>query len=505
MGEPLDRRKFLGSMGALCCGALSGGLSQAQSVSTDPRHSRDQGGVDDAGKGSSALTTASMEELILEHARAFAAKAKPLRILIPKGCHANIEPATKGFELATGVPIKLLEVPVDDVNSTILLRTQAKQVHYDLALPATFGIPELVEGGCFLPLDELAKAYEPPGYSDTALYHVGNRYRGKLYGYQTDGDTYLMFYNQNLLTDPAQSKSFEDHHGYEPSIPQTWEQLDRLLEHYHRPSAGQFGGTLFRSTSYMVWEWWVRFHAKGFYPFGESLEPRIAEPAGVKALEELVHASRYQYPFATSNGLFENWKAFGEGKALVNIGWGGTQKYLRAKTRLRGKLGFGEAPGGEISGKSIAMPYFNWGWNYVVSASTSQPELSYLLALFACSPKTSTAAVRASDGFFDPFREEHYSDPGIVETYSSEFLDVHRKSMSAALPDLYLDGRGEYFQALRFAISRANSGQAKPQEALATAATQWKQITRRRGPEAQLEQWTALRKSYPPQLRALLK
>ena len=68
----------------------------------------------------------------------------------------------------------------------------------------------------------------------------------------------------------------------------------------------------------------MRFPAKGFFPFDDDLNPQLNNDGGIEALEELVAASRSLYPGANSNGLFENFEAYGRGNTFCNIGWGGT-------------------------------------------------------------------------------------------------------------------------------------------------------------------------------------
>jgi multiple sugar transport system substrate-binding protein len=190
--------------------------------------------------------------------------------------------------------------------------------------------------------------------------------------------------------------------------------LDRQLAFFRQPDKGQYGGALFRSQYFIAWEWWVRFHAKGFFPFTDDLTPQINNEAGIQALAELVAASKSLYPGARTNGLFENFEAYGKGDIYANIGWGGTQKYLDSKSSIKGKRTYGPTPGGSVNGKLLKTPYFNWGWNYVVSTLSPEQEIAYLFTLYATSPELSTIAVRDPDGYFDPFRLEHYTDPEII-------------------------------------------------------------------------------------------
>ena len=222
-----------------------------------------------------------------------------------------------------------------------------------------------------------------------------------------------------------------------------------------------YGGALFRTQYFIAWEWWVRFHAKGFFPFDDDLKPQINNDAGVKALEELTAASKFLYPGARTNGLFENFEAYGKGDRFANIGWGGTQKYLNSdKSKRQGQARLRSNPWrpGQRHAR-LKTPYFNWGWNYVVSSVSKEQEIAYLFTLYAYSPDMSTIAVRDPGGYFDPFRDEHYKDPEIIKAYSAEFLDVHEASMRGSIPDLYFKGQGEYFDVLRVNVQAADVGQ----------------------------------------------
>lgn len=445
------------------------------------------------------------DEVAAHAARLAAGRDIALTLLLPRGSLANVEAVGRAFAEATGVRLAYMEVPVDDINTRMMIDFMSGSRAFDLALPATFGLPDLIEAGVLLRLDDFADRFQPADLQRASLYAIGDYYKDALYGYQTDGDTYLMFYNRPWLENPEENKRFADRHGYELKIPDTWAELDAMMAHFHRPDDGRYGGALFRTPTYMAWEFWVRFHAKGFWPFDDEMEPHIGNEAGVAALEELIAASRHLYPDAGHNGLFENFEAFAKGNIFCNIGWGGTQKYLAGPTsNLRDKLAFGPTPGGVIEGELLQTPYFNWGWNYTVSSATAEPELAYLFALFAISPEMSTRAVRERDGYFDPFRVEHYADPTVLETYSPTFLAAHRESLTRSIPDLYLKGQGEYFSALRENIRLANAGDITAKKALMTTTKQWRQITRRMGRRGQIEQWHYLRTQYPSSVRRRL-
>ena len=429
-----------------------------------------------------------------------------LRVLIPNGAQDNVAPVIAAFTRQTGIEITAELVPLEDINTHLILNSFGSEDSHDVALPATFGMPDLVDAGVLRPLTDFAMSHEPDGLRSGILYDVGDSYDGEIYGFQADGDTYVMFYNAALLNDPAEQDRYGTQTGVALDIPKTWQELDRQLAYFHRPDQGLYGGALFRVSGYLAWEWWVRFHAKGVWPFSLEMEPQIVSDQGVAALTEMIEASQYLVPEAATQGLFENWERFGRGDVYCNIGWGGTQKYLNsAASRMQGKLAFGPTPGGMVTGELLQTPYFNWGWDYVVTRASSEPEIAYLFSLFASSPDISTQAIRAPGGYFDPYRAEHYADPEIRRVYSDAFLAVHQESLLSSIPDLYVANQSEYFSALNSWLDAALNKEVTPREALQRVAQEWQLITIRAGAESQRDRWAALRERYPPDARKLLR
>jgi multiple sugar transport system substrate-binding protein len=486
-GFPLSRRQVLqvAGAGALAYAAapLTSRLGHAQEATLDNVH-----------------------DFAAETAKKLAAGRNiTLKVMQPSGSLGNVKPVADIFTEKTGINFEYLEVPLGEINQKVLLEAVSRSGSFDLALPATFGIPDLAESGILVNLDQYAAKYEPKDFQADALFATGDYYKGSLYGYQTDGDTYLMFYHKDWLENADERKAFADKNGYELKVPDTWEEFDAMMAHFHRPDKNMYGGALFRTQYFIAWEWWGRFHAKGFYPLTDDLTPQINNDAGVQALEELVKATAYLYPGAKSNGLFENFEAYGQGDKFANIGWGGTQKFLNSeKSKMKGRMLFGSMPGGKVKGELLRTPYFNWGWNYVVSSVSPEPEIAYLYTLFACSPKMSTIAVRDPAGYFDPFRGAHYKDAEIQKTYSPEFLAAHKVSMEGSIPDLYLKGQGEYFDELRVNIAAADAGTKTAKQALDDTAAAWERITRRMGARSQAVQWKFLKSLYPEAVRGRL-
>jgi multiple sugar transport system substrate-binding protein len=103
-------------------------------------------------------------------------KPTTLTMLEPSGSLGNIKPVADQWKAATGIDIQFVEVPLDQINQKVLLEAVSKSGSFDIALPASFGIPDLVTSGILVNLDELAEKYEPEGYQKDYLYTIANYY-----------------------------------------------------------------------------------------------------------------------------------------------------------------------------------------------------------------------------------------------------------------------------------------------------------------------------------------
>ena len=233
-----------------------------------------------------------LHEIVAAHVRRLTGGDKPkLRLLLPNGSNANVAPIIAAFQESTGVEILAQQADAEELNTELYLDALTGTDAYDVALPATFGLPDLVASGAILPISRYVEKYEPPAFRDGIIFGTGDDFDGETYGFQTDGDAYTMFYHKDMLQDPQEQARYADTYGQLLKIPETWEELDRQMAYFNRPDEGKWGGLLFRTPDSLAWEWWIRFHAKGIWPFSPEMIPQVASDAGVQALEDMIRAT----------------------------------------------------------------------------------------------------------------------------------------------------------------------------------------------------------------------
>jgi multiple sugar transport system substrate-binding protein len=105
-----------------------------------------------------------------------------LKILEPSGSLGNIKPVADRWTAESGIKIEYVEVPLEEISQKVLLEAVSRTGSFDLALPASFGIPDLAESGILVNLDQFVGRYEPDGFQNTLLCKTGNYYKGNFYG-----------------------------------------------------------------------------------------------------------------------------------------------------------------------------------------------------------------------------------------------------------------------------------------------------------------------------------
>lgn len=439
----------------------------------------------------------------LAQAAARIGRGRTLRIVIPDGSLSNVTPVADAFTQMSGIATEIETVGIRDVGPFLQLQAMSGQRNWDVGLPATYDLPDLVQARAILPMPDTADGFR----GQESIYDLGNLFDGVRYGYQTDGDAYLMFYNERLRRDPRFAASWQDKTGTAFDPPRSWEVFDKQVRHVSETSETHYGALLKRAPGFVEAEFWLRLHAKGIWPLSPEFQPQIDSPEGVAALAEMIRLE----PALTvstdrSDAFSKSIATFEQGGIYATISWGGTQKKLqRANGNLAGDIRHTAPPGGTGPDTPDALPFFNWGWSYSIPSGAALPELSAMFCAFAVMRAPSLLAVGSAEGFFDPFRAEHYKAPRIREVYGDAFLAVHRDSLAAAMPDFYVADRGTYMSSLAEWILLALAGEISPEDALGHCSDEWRRITDGAGKSGQIRRWNELRAVYPASIAEKLR
>lgn len=308
--------------------------------------------------------------------------------------------------------------------------------------------------------------------------------------------------------------------------PQTWkeyEELARLLREDGAKSPGlESGGLKYGTVEPLArgWAGLVLLARAAAYAkerdnyttlFDEkTLDPAIAGPPFVRALEELVAAAKFapaeQLDFDPAAARAEFWK----GRAAMAITWPSGAKSAAAprpnSDASSPQAAFAELPGAtefyQPSSKSWeprnddagqSVPFLGIAGRVgVVRSESEHADAAFELLLWLTDPQWGSRVFAASPAT-TLFRHGQAAAPkawvesSVSATAARQYAEQTAEALSRqqCLASLRIPGRSDYLAALDEAVQAAARGQRTPAEALAEAAQKWRTVNQRLGVERQ--------------------
>src|SRR6476620_10985947 len=129
------------------------------------------------------------------------------------------------WEQLTGIKVKVVEVPTDQMFTKIMQDYRSGAGAYDALNVIPSWMPDLARAGALENLDPMVDKF---GYRDE-LKDIAPAYRdnqmtydGKIYGFPDDGDVMLLYYRKDIFNDPKMKEEFKAKFGYELAPPKDW-------------------------------------------------------------------------------------------------------------------------------------------------------------------------------------------------------------------------------------------------------------------------------------------
>lgn len=413
----------------------------------------------------------------------------------------------KVFEEQTGAKINVHGVPYLEIYDRVMVELVAETGGYDIVAWNVFNISDAVEGGFAVALDPYIDkekwAWEDIASSFRERYMV---WGDKVYAMIVDGDCHALYYRKDYMDDPIERARFEQKYGYAYDMQNlTWDEYIDLAEFFSRDTNGDgkidFWGVSISPVRGLCHMWWFNlfFSYGGRFLDPETMEPGINNPAGVKALENMMELMKHCPPGVLSWMHSDDWEQFAAGKIAMVTNWADTGKWAAdpEKSQVMGKWSTAMMPGSkqiwdyknkkwrELQGVNH-RPYLGDGWAWFIVNTSKNKEAAADFIRFFTSPDVSLDVVMSPYGY-DPYRYSHFASPKFRAAFegAEEYLDGYMRNIESGVPDLKIPGATEYYDRLSVYMSKALAGEISPEEALNEAAKEWKQITARRGFEAQ--------------------
>jgi multiple sugar transport system substrate-binding protein len=381
-----------------------------------------------------------------------------------------LKQAAIDYEAQTGVHINFAQFPYQNLFEKELIDLNARSAAYDLIMMDDPWFPRFA-GNQFLseltPLLQKRGKNEPdPDFVEASLNVCRQPYKtGTLYALPYVGNSQLFFYRKDL---------FEKNGLKEPS---TWDDVlaaaRTIQEKETSADGGKMYGYVMRAAqgNAAVADFMPIFWAFGAEMFDESGKPTVNSPEGIAALEFMLELGKVSPPGYASFNADEVSAHLLQGTAAMSINWPAWISAFSdpARSKVIGKIEFTTLPGARKPGQAeignwlIAIP------RYSQNAETAMDFL--LWATTADQMKRS--ALRGNP----PTRKSLFRDAELVAKFPA--YPAQFRSLESSRPRPRTPRWNEIENAFGIFLSKANSGELSPAEAMNQANAEIEKILQR--------------------------
>lgn len=414
------------------------------------------------------------------------------------------------WEKLTGIKINVIESPLAEMFTKTIQAHRAGSGAYDVLNVLPNQMPDMVNVGAIIPLDDLVDKYGfrdeldkiAPVYRDNQM-----KVNGKIYGFPDDGDVMVLYYRKDIFEDPDTMKAFKAKHSYDLAPPKTWQEFSDIGNFITDKMAPEvYGAGLIHAPGNAHFSFQERFRVEGGKFFdADTMKATINSDIGIKVFKDMVANTKFMPKGVEQWGFIEPFNGFLSGNLAMTISWppvgrwaAGYGKGTEAlnwipETKVADKIGYALPPGG--------TPELAAGFSLAVASGSKHQEAAYLFIQWMNSEEISLQRVQLPFALRDPFRSSHFQSEEYRGRWSNagEYLDVLKQGAETGLLDLSLIQIDRYEEGIRQAISRLWAGD-DPKAILDDLAAQWDKLTNRIGVEKQkavYQDWANKPNAYP--------
>jgi multiple sugar transport system substrate-binding protein len=235
-----------------------------------------------------------------EYVKAKGLKEPKLTILLSSLYNNSFPDFAKKWEELTGVKLEIVPLGYTDIPAKIMQEAVSKTGVYDIFNDFPYTMPDAAGAKVIVPLDDLAKKYQPDfsGIADGLKYQ--QYYDNKLYVMVNDGDHLLLVVRKDLVEHPEARAEYKAKTGKDLGCPDTvveWAQQAQFFQtkegdtrwgiKFEKGLSGSLG---YRSINFSYRHFPV--YMKGLL-FDRDMKPRITAPDGIQAIKDFAAAVEY--------------------------------------------------------------------------------------------------------------------------------------------------------------------------------------------------------------------
>lgn len=390
-----------------------------------------------------------------------------LTIAVNAGVEGDaLNAAARDYQQRFGVRVQIVELPYANLFEKQLVALATDTGAYDVIMLDDPWFPRYAEGGYLTPLEPLFQKKRLPGPDSDFLPPCLALCRhphptGALYALPYVGNSQLFFYRKDLF----------DKYGL--AAPSTWSELLRAARTIARGEKNMHGYVMRAAQgNAVVTDFMPLFWAFGAEMFDANWTPTLNSPQGITALKFMLELGQLSPPGYVSFNADEVTAHLLQGTAAMSINWPAWIPAVDdpAKSRVVGKIAFGQIPGEKVRGVAEIG-----NWLLAIPRSSRHIDQAFDFLLWATSAEQmKISALRGNP----PTRLTVFRDPKLLKKYRSYPAQLESLQNSRPRPRTALWNEVE--NAFGIYLSKAASGELTAEAALERANAEIAEIIRRK-------------------------
>ena len=397
---------------------------------------------------------------------------KQLTLAVVSGVEGDaLKQAARDYEAQTGVHINIAEFPYANLFEKELIDLNAHTGAYDLIMLDDPWFPRFAHGQFLTELTPLLQKRGQTGpdgdFVETSVALCRHPYKtGPLYALPYVGNSQLFFYRKDL---------FEKYGLKEPA---TWDDVlaaAKTIQEKENAVAGgaKIYGYVMRAAqgNAAVADFMPIFWAFGGEMFDREGEPAVNSAEGIAALQFMLELGKHSPPGYASFNADEVGAHLLQGTAAMSINWPAWISSFSdpAKSKVVGKMEFTTLPSARKSGQAEIG-----NWLIAIPRDSQNADAAIDFLLWA----TSAGQMRRSaERGNPPTRKSLFRDAELVAKFPA--YPAQLRSLETSRPRPRTPQWNEIENAFGIFLSKANSGELSPAEAMNQANAEIEKILQR--------------------------
>ena len=395
---------------------------------------------------------------------------KQLTLTVNSGVEGDaLKAAAKDYEAQTGVHVNIAEFPYANLFEKELVDINARTGAYDLIMLDDPWFPRFASQEA---LTDLQQLYEQSGatpdvdFLPSSIALCKHPYEtGKLYALPYVGNSQLFFYRRDILQ------------KYNLKEPGTWEDVlaaARTISEQESTASGEkMYGYVMRAAqgNAVVADFMPIFWAFGAEMFDGSGRAVVNSPEGIAALKFMLELGKYAPPGYQSFNADEVSAHLLQGTAAMSINWPAWIGAFSdpAKSKVIGKMEFATLPGAAKAGRAEIG-----NWLIAVPRDAKNKDAAFKFLLWATKPEQmKRSALRGNP----PTRRSLFTDAELLGRFPA--YPAQLRSLESSRPRPRTPLWNEIENTFGIFLSKANSGELSPEDAMNQANTEITRIIER--------------------------